>query len=190
MPAASFSGGEWYLALFLPMALCFNRLVELRHIIAARLHLLHRFSCPWVAGDTPGRRYVGTYGELVAASWLRSQGFRVLRHNFCWGNSGEIDLVCRDGDTLVFVEVKSGTVEGPYPLALKVDAGKRRQIRRGARNWFHLLGQCVPHRFDIVEVQLLVNERPGVNHIADAFPPIVFKTPEWKKRRPVRRPAP
>ncbi len=94
---------------------------------------------------------------------------RVLRHGFRWGSSGELDLVCREGDTLVFVEVKSGTAQGPYALSRKVDADKRRLLRRGARNWFMLLGHEVPHRFDIVEVLLPAGQRPEVNHIRAAF---------------------
>ncbi len=120
----------------------------------------------------PPRAYVGAYGELVAASWLRAQGMRVLRRNFRWGEAGELDLVCRDGDTLVFVEVKSGTVDGPYPLAAKVNAEKRELLRQGARDWFMLLHAVVPHRFDVVEVHLRTGQRPQVNHIRGAFDPL------------------
>ncbi len=161
--------------------------MELRHLIAARLHLLHKRLCPWGEGAAPERAYVGRYGELVAASWLRAQGCRVLRRNFRWGTSGEIDLVCREGDTLVFVEVKSGTVNGPYPLAHKVDEEKRHLIRRGARNWFRLLGHSVPHRFDIVEVHLRAGERPELRRIENAFPPLIYQTPAWKLRKPNNR---
>ncbi len=157
--------------------------MELYHQLAARLHLLHRLRCPWRAGETPDHLCVGRYGELVAASWLRAQGCRILRHNFRWGNSGEIDLVCRDGETLVFVEVKSGAVESPYPLAHKVDEEKRRQIRRGARNWFRILGHSVPHRFDIIEVHLRAGLCPELNRIVNAFPPLICQVPEWKLRR-------
>ncbi len=121
----------------------------------------------------PERAWVGAYGELVAASWLRSQGCRVLRRNFRWGRGGEIDLVCREGDTLVFVEVKSGTTEGPYPLAHKVNAEKRALLRRGARNWFMLLGQVVPHRFDVVEVHLRAGMRPEIVRKLNAFEPLL-----------------
>ncbi len=159
--------------------------MKLHHRIASRLHLLHRMACPWSAEETPGHLYVGRYGELVAASWLRAQGLHVLRHNFRWGRSGEIDLVCREGDTLVFVEVKSGTVDGPYPLAHKVDEEKRKLIRRGARNWFRLLGHHVPHRFDVVEVHLRAGIRPELNQITNAFPPLLDTPPPWKQRKPL-----
>ncbi len=157
---------------------------QCRDRLCSRLRLLHRLRCPWRQEQTPDRRAVGRYGELVAASWLRSQGLRVLRLNFVWVGSGEIDIVCREGDTLVFVEVKSGTVEGPYPLAHKVDEEKRRLIRRGARNWFHLLGRKVPHRFDIVEVHLRAGERPRVHHIREAFPPMVTLCADTKRHQP------
>ncbi len=146
--------------------------MELRHIIAARLHLLHRRPCPWGCDEVPERSYVGAYGELVAASWLRSQGCHVLRHNFRWGVSGEIDLVCREGETLVFTEVKSSTVDGPYPLLQKVDEEKRALLRRGARNWFMLLGHGVPHRFDVVEVHLYSGQVPELQRHVSAFPPL------------------
>ncbi len=158
------------------------RSMKLRHRLAARLSLLHRRPCCWSADAVPDRAWVGRFGEHVAASWLRAHGFRVLRQNFRWGNSGEIDIVCRCGETLVFVEVKSGTVDGPYPLAHKVDQEKRRLIRRGARNWFRLLGHSVPHRFDIVEVHLRAGARPEINHIAGAFSPLIFISPGWRLR--------
>ncbi len=133
------------------------------------MHLLHRWNCPWDSDEKPERARVGAYGELVAASWLRSQGMRVLRRGFRWGQGGEVDLVCRDGDMLVFVEVKSGTAAGPYPLSRKVDAEKRALLRRGARNWFMLLGAEPPHRFVIVVVLLPARQRPQINHLVAAF---------------------
>ncbi len=116
---------------------------------------------------------MGAYGELVAASWLRAQGCRVLRRNFRWGRGGEIDLVCREGETLVFVEVKSGTADGLYAPADKVDEEKRALLRRGARNWFMLLGRRVPHRFDVLEVLLRPGQRPELRHHVNAFPALL-----------------
>ena len=45
--------------------------------------------------------YRGDYAELVAASFLRTQGLRILRRNFRWGRRGELDIVARRGDTLI-----------------------------------------------------------------------------------------
>ncbi len=130
---------------------------------------MHRCNCRWGSERPPARAWVGAYGELVAASWLRAQGCRVLRRNFRWGSSGEVDIICRDGDTLVFVEVKSGTVDGPHPLSSKVDQEKRKLLRRGARSWLVRLKDPVPYRFDIIEVHLRNGRKPRVVQLRDAF---------------------
>lgn len=112
---------------------------------------------------------MGQYGELVAASWLRRQGCRILRRNFRWGDSGEIDIVCRDGDTLVFAEVKSNASLQHGAPGRAVNASKRERQRSGARSWLNLLGHEVPIRFDIVEVRLPAGERPQINLQKSAF---------------------
>ena len=113
--------------------------MELRYTIAARLHLLHKWSCPWDSESVPSTAYIGAYGELVAASFLRAQGVKVLRRNWRWGDSGELDIVCRDGDTLVAVEVKStASARAGSPLRM-VNAEKRRLLRHGLLNWLYLL---------------------------------------------------
>ena len=52
------------------------------------------------------RRLLGERGELEAARWLRRQGFRILVRGYRTPR-GEIDLIARDGDTIVFIEVKT-----------------------------------------------------------------------------------
>ena len=117
----------------------------------------------------PPRAFTGRYGEHVAASWLRAHGYRILYQNFRIGSGGEVDIVCRRGDTLVFTEVKSTTSPSSGTPARMVDRTKRELIRRGARNWLRLLNREVPYRFDIVEVTLLPGQAPAVNLIENAF---------------------
>ena len=113
---------------------------------------------------------MGRYGEKVAASWLRAHGYRILYRNFRLGSGGEVDIVCRQGDTLVFTEVKSTTSTAAGTPARMVDRPKRELIRRGARNWLMMLGREVPHRFDIMEIWLLPGAPPRVNLLENAFP--------------------
>lgn len=134
------------------------------------MHLLHRWNCPWASDAPPSRAYLGEYGELAAASYLRAHGLKVLYRNFRYGSSGEIDIMCREGDTLVACEVKStASSAGGAPMRM-VDYAKRELLRRGMRNWLYLLGRDdIPTRFDIVEVFLNGGQKPSIRHHRNAF---------------------
>ena len=144
--------------------------MELRYIIAARLHLLHNWSCPWSESNAPKAAYLGEYGELVAASWLRAQGYKVLRRRFRMGAGGEVDIVCRKAELLVFAEVKSALHTGSGRPARRINEHKRRMLRRMAQLWLRRLGREVPSRMDIIEVLLPPGGKPQINHIPAAFP--------------------
>ena len=103
-----------------------------------------------------GHLITGRAGEELAAAFLVEKGLAVVERNFrCPG--GEIDLICRDRGTLVFVEVKtrSGDVRGEPGEA--VGRAKRRHIRRTAYQYLRELGHpAVVYRYDIVEILLEV----------------------------------
>jgi putative endonuclease len=102
------------------------------------------------------RHALGQRGEAVAAKHLRQRGWKVLYRNFRAPDGGEVDLICRDGDTLVFAEVKtrSRASELSRP-ADNVTPEKERLIARGALAWLRMLGDPdIEFRFDIVEVIL------------------------------------
>ena len=144
--------------------------MELRYTIAARLHLLHNWNCPWAEGTCPKSSYLGEYGELVAASWLRAQGYKILRQRFRLDSHGEVDIICRKGDLLVFAEVKSALHTAAGRPARRINEHKRRMLRRMARLWLLRLERTVPSRMDIIEVLLPPGGKPQVNHIPGAFP--------------------
>src|SRR5262252_1369405 len=67
----------------------------------------------------------GALGETLACRYLKRNGYKVLFRNFRGRSGGEIDIVCRDDDTLVFVEVKTrGGEDFGRPL-VAVDRAKR-----------------------------------------------------------------
>ena len=72
---------------------------------------------------------IGLYGEMVAESRLRAGKCSILRKNWKIGSAGELDVVCRDGDTLVFVEVKTRTSHSVWEAMRSVDKKKRELIR-------------------------------------------------------------
>ena len=81
-----------------------------------------------------------------------------------------MDIVCRDGDTLVFVEVKTrGTDAFGRPLDA-VHADQRRRISQGALAWLRMLDNPdISFRFDVVEVLMLPDEKPQLELVRNAF---------------------
>ena len=112
-------------------------------------------------------RLLGDRGERTAARFLRKQGMRVLLRGFRT-HHGEIDLIARDGDTLVFVEVKARRQGVP---AEAVTAEKQRRITLAALRFLRrhrLLEQRC--RFDIVAIVWPDDRRdPQIEHIPNAF---------------------
>lgn len=100
--------------------------------------------------NRPAHLLLGQTGEDVAARMLRRAGLRVLARNWRQGRL-ELDLVCRDGETIVFVEVKtrsSAAYGGPQGA---LTAAKRRVLMRAAQAWLaanDAWGR--PCRFDVV----------------------------------------
>ncbi len=111
----------------------------------------------------------GLLGERAAKKHLRRSGMRFLVGNFRSAR-GEIDLVFRDGDCLVFVEVKTRSTEDWVRPAVAVDARKRRLLSLTALDYLRLLRQPeVKMRFDIVEVLLRDGEVREVRHLPNTF---------------------
>lgn len=99
------------------------------------------------------RRRLGRRGERVAARHLRRRGLRVLVRNLRIGR-GELDIVARDGETLVLVEVRS-RLESPHSSAYPA-LGRRKleRLRRAARAYLAALGwRPRSWRVDAVEVR-------------------------------------
>ena len=94
----------------------------------------------------------GRCGETLAAAYLESLGYRILKRNVR-GPGGEIDLVAREGETLVFVEVKArGSSRFGSALAA-VDARKRKRIRTLAEDFLQFLPPKTKVRFDVVTLR-------------------------------------
>jgi putative endonuclease len=112
-------------------------------------------------------RWLGDRGERAAARYLRRKGMRVIVRGYRT-RLGEIDLIARDGDTLVFVEVKSRRQGVP---AEAVTPEKQRRITLAALHFLRKHGLLdVRSRFDIVAI-VWPDERgePRIAHIPDAF---------------------
>ena len=118
------------------------------------------------------RQRLGQLGEKLACRFLKRQGLRHVTSNYAT-RGGEIDLVMTEGQTLVFVEVKTRTSEEFAPGEAAVNYGKQRRLWTAAR---HLLQTHAltnrPLRFDVVVVVPGESRKePQIRHYRNAFVP-------------------
>jgi putative endonuclease len=123
----------------------------------------------FVSGEGAEHLRRGKLGEKAAKKHLRRAGLKFLAANFR-SPRGEIDLVFRDRDCLVFVEVKTRSSEGWTRPAAAVNANKRRLLSRTALDYLKLLQHPpVKIRFDIVEVLLRDGAVCEIRHLPNTF---------------------
>ena len=125
---------------------------------------------------TDPRRDLGERGERLACEHLEARGFEILERNFR-ADRGELDVVARDEQFLVFCEVKTRIVSeerGPLGPFAAIGPRKRRQVRAMARRWLAVRSVPPPHppelRFDAIGIEFdpsggLI----GLEHLEDAF---------------------
>jgi putative endonuclease len=112
----------------------------------------------------------GQLGERAAREHLCASGMKFLTANFR-SHRGEIDLILRDADCLVFVEVKSRSSEHWNRPAAAIDAKRRRRLSEAAFDYLRLLGNPeIKFRFDVVEVLLANGQVREVRHLPNCFP--------------------
>jgi putative endonuclease len=112
----------------------------------------------------------GKEGERAAAEHLSSSGIKILDRNFrC--PLGEIDLVAKDGKTIVFVEVRARQADGICSPEESITIYKRRRLTRAALWYLKQRGLLdSPARFDVVAIRW-DGEKPEINWIVNAFEP-------------------
>ncbi|WP_411170522.1 YraN family protein [Clostridium sp. MB05] len=113
---------------------------------------------------------IGTYGEDLASSYLKSKGYYILNRNFR-NKHGEIDLICKYSDLIIFVEVKSRYNYSYGIPSESVTYSKQKQIINLCK--FYILSRKLFNyncRFDVIEIYFNKNnESYFLNHIEDAF---------------------
>ena len=121
--------------------------------------------------DLAGRdnKTIGARGEEIACAYLKGQKFTIVERNFrCKG--GELDIIAREGKTLVFVEVKARRTLSFGPPQMAVTPFKQRQISKAALTWLAQKKQFGTNaRFDVVAILLPDHEVPVIDHIRNAF---------------------
>ena len=123
----------------------------------------------WRGADKPLHLRHGELGERAAKRHLKRNGLKFLTANFR-SDRGEVDLIFRDRDCLVFIEVKTRSSEEWSRPAAAVDVERRRRLTRTALDYLRLLkNPQVKIRFDIVEVLLEMGKVHEVRHLPNSF---------------------
>lgn len=116
------------------------------------------------------RRWLGNRGEKAAAKFLQRNGMRILARQFStrWG---ELDLIAREGESIVFVEVKTRRSSSTNHPAESVDLRKQTHLTKAALFWLKKNG-LLNHRarFDVVTlVWSDDSQAPEIEHLVNAF---------------------
>ncbi len=112
---------------------------------------------------------LGRYGEDLAAAYLERKGFQIIVRNYRQ-KTGEVDIIANDGETLVFIEVKtrSSLLFGqPFEA---VTPAKQKQLNRIALEYItrnKIKNQAA--RFDVISILIEKTKQPKINHLQNCF---------------------
>jgi putative endonuclease len=94
-------------------------------------------------------------------------GYRIIARNWRFHHD-EIDLICRDGEVLVFIEVRTRSVGALIPGVQSVDSRKKAKLRRACRYYLYALRVGTPHfRFDIIDIALTKKGVGKIRHFTN-----------------------
>lgn len=111
---------------------------------------------------------LGSKGEDLAIQFLKKKGYRIIKRNYKT-SVGEIDIIARDGNTIVFVEVKTRTDDSfGYPFEA-VNKKKRQKLKNLALLYLKRQVKESPVRFDVLSIFYTDGREREIEHIKDAF---------------------
>ena len=111
----------------------------------------------------------GVFGENLAVKLLESKGFEILERNF-HSRFGEIDIIARDAEYLIFAEVKTRSIGASLGAPREaVDKAKQQKIIRTALHYLQNSNLPLQPRFDVIEVYLTPGAKHKIKHIQNAF---------------------
>ncbi len=111
---------------------------------------------------------MGDRGEALAADFLEGKGLSILERKYRTPQ-GEIDLIAREGRTIVFVEVKTRRSQRCGSPGAAVGYAKQRKITRAAEWYMRTRRDTPPCRFDVIEIYAPAGGAWSVRHLENAF---------------------
>lgn len=113
---------------------------------------------------------IGKLGEDTACDFLMAKGYSILERNWRFSKA-EIDIIAKDGDVLVFVEVKSKSYTHYGDPEESISAYKENLIIDAAHQFMIKVGHEWEIRFDIISIVFDKSKNPSLSHYKDAFFP-------------------
>ena len=113
---------------------------------------------------------IGALGEQIALEYLLERKYQILETNWVCGHK-EVDIIAKDGDTIVFVEVKTRHSTCLVEPEATVDVYKQRHIIWAANSYVNRYQYDNDVRFDIIAIVIDRNNEKRIEHIEDAFYP-------------------
>lgn len=113
-------------------------------------------------------KVLGSEGEILAVRYLKRQGYAIIARNFTT-RVGEIDIIAKDGETIVFVEVKTRTNDAFGAPFESINAAKKKKLTNAASLFLKSLKKETPARFDIISIIRHPSGNNRIQHIKDAF---------------------
>lgn len=114
------------------------------------------------------KQQTGRLGEDLAAEYLRAKGYRLLERN-CRTPFGELDIIARDGQTIVFVEVRTCRTADFIEPAESVGRRKKEHLIKAAKYWLLAkeLNNETALRFDLIAIILepAKQTEPQIDHL-------------------------
>ncbi len=115
---------------------------------------------------------LGALGEQIALEFLIEKGYQILEKNWSSGHK-EIDIIAKDGDTIVIIEVKTRKSTYLVEPEITVDIYKQRHLIWAANSFVNRYQYDNDVRFDIIAITINKNNEKRIEHIEDAFYPSI-----------------
>ncbi len=113
---------------------------------------------------------IGDYGESCAVEYLIAQGYQIVAKKY-HSRYGEIDIIARNDEYIIFVEVKTRNQNACAQPAVWVDKRKQKKLITTAYRYLQEYDTELQPRFDVIEVTYITHSSypPAINHIENAF---------------------
>lgn len=116
---------------------------------------------------------LGVKGEIIACEFLQEHGYIILEINWRFSRV-EIDIIAKQNQTIIFVEVKTRSSEHfGYPENA-VDVTKQKNMATAAEEYMEQNNIETDVRFDVISI-VMKNNKPDIHHIQDAFFPMILR---------------